>query len=343
MRNRYTLPYALRVALVAAAALLVAVLVALGCRPSAPAGQDDATATPEPTATSEPTETTTPSGTATPTPSLHPRMSRLLKDRFAKHQETRRSGATGQSDEMALVSLWTSHVDEVLAFLASHDITPPATVNGRPASEIPGDIIAEVPVSLFPELSRQRIGTIEHANPYHPLFSQGINTTLAKYQAGLLPEDAEFLWLDISPSEGEAFNSLKRFLESNGVLLANVYDDSFEAFVPISLLERLALRPEPTRVEFNGGPFASELIEQIRERMRQEGSSRSPTTAPTADPSLTAESATGAATNASPQQQVVRSPALTAHSAAAWHDNNPAITGAGVKIGIIDVGFSGWD
>ena len=300
-------PLRLVVVLAFTTALLIAALVALACGPAVPSEQAVGDVTPEPTAiveatdtpaseptpTSEPAGTPTPTGTAAPTPSFHPRMSRLLKGRFAKYQETQRSGATGQSDEMALVSLWTSHVDEVLAFLEGHDITPPATVNGRPASEIPGDIVAEVPVSLFPELSRQRIGTIEHANPYHPLLSQGINTTLPEYQAGLLPSHAEFLWLDITPSEGEAFSNLKRFLESNGALLVNMYGDSFEAFVPISLLERLAMRPEPTQTEFNGGPFASELIDQIRERMRQEGSSGSPTATPTTDSSSTSEGEKG--------------------------------------------------
>ena len=151
-----------------------------------------------------------------------------------------------------------------MEFLAGKGIKPLDKVNGRPVSEITttnADVVAEIPLALLPELSQQWIGGLELANPYYPALSDAVYHYLARHQAGL-PMDGEFLWVLIQVRKGQSFNSLKRFLMDNGSLMR--YSGSSSALVPLSLLERLALRPEPERITFVGGPFTTQLINRVR-------------------------------------------------------------------------------
>jgi len=84
--------------------------------------------------------------------------------------------------------------------------------------------------------------------------------------------DGEFLWVDIIVRKDQSYDNLKRFLVDNGA----VWGEG-GTFVPLSLLERLALRPEPERITFVGGPFTTELINRARVAL-----TRTPT--PTPDP-----------------------------------------------------------
>ena len=150
-------------------------------------------------------------------------------------------------------------------------------MNGRPVSEITttnADIVAEVPLALLPELSQQWVGSIELANPYYPVLGHNVYRYWARHQAGL-PLDGEFLWVRIYVRKGQSFDSLRRFLEANGALMQ--YSGSSKALVPLSLLERLGLRPEPERINFFGGPFTTELVDRARAAL-----TRTPT--PTPDP-----------------------------------------------------------
>ena len=116
--------------------------------------------------------------------------------------------------------------------------------------------MAEIPLALLPELSQQWIGGLELANPYYPALSDAVYHYWARHQAGL-PMDGEFLWVLIQVRKGQSFNSLKRFLVDNGSLMR--YSGSSSALVPLSLLERLALRPELERITFVGGPFTHRI------------------------------------------------------------------------------------
>ena len=307
---------ALQLTLLAIAMAALVILSAAGpaaCAPAAPAEQasgqaeaEDATATAEPTATSaadatdtptpEPTATTaatsTPTPEATPSPTGAPFTlrreitSEFLRDSFDRYQSAQSAGAAGAAGnagqnaekypDTALVVINTNRIDKVMTFLAGKGIAPLDKVNGRPVSEITttnADIVAEVPLALLPELSQQWVGSIEHANPYYPVLSNGVNHYLVRYQAGL-PLDGEFLWLDITVRKGQSSDNLKQFLMDNRA----VWGD-YDTFVPLSLLERLALRSEPERIVFIGGPFTTELIYRVRDAL-----TRTPTPIPEPTP-----------------------------------------------------------
>ena len=306
---------ALQLTLLAIAMAALFTLSAAGpaaCAPAAPAEQaagqaeaedatteptatatTDATNTPppEPTATAAATSTPTPTPEATPTPTGAPFTLRreitsgFLLDSFDRYQSAQSGGAAGaagsagqnaeQYPDTALVVINTNRVDELVAFLAGKGITPLDKVNGRPISEITTtgyDVVAEIPLALLPELSQQWVGSIEHANPYYPVLGHNVYHYWAKHQAGL-PVDGEFLWVRITVRKGQSFDSLRRFLEANGALMQ--YKGSTKSFVPLSLLMRLALRQEPERIVFVGGPFTTELIDRARD-----ASTRTPTPIP---------------------------------------------------------------
>ena len=313
-QKRQTVLQLTLLAVAMAALVILSVAGPAACAPAAPAGQasgqaeaEDATATAEPTTTSvadatntltpEPTATTAATSTPTPTTTGTPFILRreitsgFLLDSFDRYQSAQSGAAAGASGnagqdvekypDTALVVINTNRIDKVVTFLAGKGIAPLDKVNGRPVSEITttnADIVAEVPLALLPELSQQWIGSIEHANPYYPVLSNGVNHYLARYQAGL-PLDGEFLWVRITVRKGQSFDSLRRFLEANGALMQ--YSGSSKSFVPLSLLERLALRPEPERIVFVGGPFTTEIIGRARDAL-----TRTPTPFP--EPTLAA-------------------------------------------------------
>ena len=304
----------LQLTLLAIAMAALVILSAAGpaaCAPAAPAEQasgqaeaEDATATAEPTATATADTTNTPTpeltattaATSTPTPTTtgtpfilrREITSGFLRDSFDRYQSAQSGGAAGVAGsagrdaqkypDTALVVINTNRIDKVVTFLAGKGIAPLDKVNGRPVSEITttnADIVAEVPLALLPELSQQWIGSLELANPYYPVLGHNVYRYLAKYQADL-PVDGEFLWLDITVRKGQSSDNLKQFLVDNGA----VWDD-YDTFVPLSLLERLALRPEPERIVFVGGPFTTELIGRVRDAL-----TRTPTPIP--EPTLAA-------------------------------------------------------
>ena len=308
-KRRTALQLGLLAVVIAAAAMLF--LAGPACAPAAPGGQasgqvePDATAEPTATATTAATNTpatepsataeatsmatpeTTPTATGAPFTLRHSITGPFLQDSLDRYQNTQRSGAAGAAGsagqdagkypDTALVVINTDRIDELVEFLAGKGIKPLDKVNGRPVSEITttnADVVAEIPLALLPELSQQWIGGLELANPYYPVLSDAVYHYLARHQAGL-PMDGEFLWVLIQVRKGQSFNSLKRFLVDNGSLMR--YSGSSSALVPLSLLERLALRPESERITFVGGPFTTELINRARVAL-----TRTPT--PTPDP-----------------------------------------------------------
>ena len=297
-KRRTALQLGLLAVVMAAAAMLF--LAGPACGPAAPGGQasgqvePDATAeatattaatnTPatEPSATAEATSMatpeTTPTATGAPFTLRHSITGPFLRDSLDRYQSTQSAGQdAAKYPDTALVVINTDRIDELVAFLAGKGIAPLDKVNGRPVSEITttnADVVAEIPLALLPELSQQWIGGLELANPYYPVLSDAVYHYLARNQAGL-PMDGEFLWVLIQVRKGQSFNSLKRFLVDNGSLMR--YSGSSSALVPLSLLERLALRPEPERITFVGGPFTTELINRARVAL-----TRTPT--PTPDP-----------------------------------------------------------
>ena len=350
-------------------ALVALPFAVVACAPSAPpcqvAGPADADATPATTATATATTAATATSAATPTSTatatlaptatsaqtpLRPITSEFLRHSYERHQQTQSGGAAGevsnQYPDTAVVVIRTNRVDEVTTFLAGKGITPLETVNGRPVSEIVRDaheIVAEIPLSLLPELSQHWVGEIEHANPYYPVLTHGVNDYLVRYQAGL-PLDGEFLWVNIDIRKEQPLNNLDLFRHGNGALLGNVYAHGFDAFVPLSLLESLALRSELEQIRFVGGPFQTTSVEQWRERLRA-ALTPTPTLTTTPEPTPAAGSVTGSSNGATgaTSSMVTRSPALLAHNVTAWYDLAPAITGTGVKTGIIDIGFNRWN
>ena len=286
-KRRTALQLGLLAVVMAAAAMLF--LAGPACAPAAPGGQalgqvePDATDEPratattaatntpatEPSATAEASSTatpeTTPTATGAPFTLRHSITGPFLRDSLDRYQNTQSAGQdAAKYQDTALVIINTDRIDELVAFLAGKGIAPLDKVNGRPVSEITttnADVVAEIPLALLPELSQQWIGGLELANPYYPALSDAVYHYLARHQAGL-PMDGEFLWVLIQVRKGQSFNSLKRFLVDNGSLMR--YSGSSSALVPLSLLERLALRPEPERITFVGGPFTTELINRVR-------------------------------------------------------------------------------
>ena len=139
-------------------------LVALACGPSSPAGQDDATPTPEPTATAAPTDTPTPEPTATPeanTENLSPEVNAILALHAA--EQSREEGAAGSSESgpplpervTLYISTKRNFNQPIKEFLTENGATVTEASEGPVGLNYQSDITAEVPVLLIPALSRQ--------------------------------------------------------------------------------------------------------------------------------------------------------------------------------------------
>ncbi len=341
--------------------LLLAIgLLALGCGPAASPGQDAGPTnapTPAPTATQSPTATpvTTPTQWAptepmTPAPTAHwiPDMDGAIWFRLERQKAALESG-DALPPETVLVDIETIYVEEVTAFLKSQGITPLQTINGRPVSDIVTitGIVAEIPESLLPELARQRVGSIWTANPYGRVIQSQTFGVLAKYQAGVYTPDTHilyspdaYIWVSVSVPEKE-FYGTKSWLESQGavfdILDEDIADDlergdtyqgrySASVFMKLPVLEQLVLRPEVSEVTLGGFPVSPKVVEKAR-KWRSGG---------VPEPTPSSAGAGGVSSIVQPS-----GPAAIAHGAKEWLD--VGITGAGVKIGIIDAGFKGWD
>ena len=326
--------------------LLLAIgLLALGCGPAASPGQDAGQTnapTPVPTPTLAPTEPMTPA----PTAHWIPDMDGAIWFRLERQKAALESG-DALPPETVLVEIETNRAEEVTAFLKSQGITPLQTINGRPVSDIQsikGNIVVEIPESLLPELATQRVGSIWTANPYGRVIQSQAFGVLAKYQAGVYFPDTHilyspdnYIWVNVSVPEKE-FYGTKSWLESQGAVFlktdeeiaddlerGDTYQGRYSAgvFMKLPVLEQLVLRPEVSEVTLGGFPVQPEAVE----KWRSDGAS---------EPTRPSAGAGGVSSIVQPS-----GPAATAHGAKAWLD--VGITGAGVKIGIIDAGFKGWD
>ena len=104
--------------------------------------------------------------------------------------------------------------------------------------------------------------------------------------------------------------ALADFLRDNGGAPRNIHDGYVEAYVPLSLLVRASERPGVTRVHAITPPQPDDDLPLLHD-----------------------------AKNA-PQKGTVTSQGVAAHGAANWHTSG--YTGDGVKVGIIDLGFTGF-
>ena len=200
----------------------------------------------------------TPTPTPTPTPTSEPGAARLgpIVGAYVQGQATRQAaaqaqGASGQAAPAKTLAVQIFVYDaskrgDVTAFLESHDIAH---------SPAPGtsDICATVPVSFVASLAAHSgVNEIQAWPPPYPNLGSGPNALAAEYEAGLMPDEdtnPTFARLVIGIEGGDNYDAVKRFLDSEGAVMAFAERDMAEiyrpagdlvAFVPVAQIVTLA-------------------------------------------------------------------------------------------------------
>ena len=251
-------------------ALLLLAVAALACAPTQPAGQhgdatvravptpevtttptpeDTAAPTPEATATSTPEATATataePTNTVAPSPTQNPLpLDGILSAWVAgvEAQQSAQGGSAQTASEKTIAVLIMLKGEEyrsaITDFLDSNDID-----HERVTGPFPFNIFATVPVTMITQLASFP-GVVEMvANPYPYPDMGGLNNLVARYEAGLMPdEDANptYARLVIIIEGDKNHDAVKRFLDEKGVVMAfadrDIDKPRLVAFVPVGLM-----------------------------------------------------------------------------------------------------------
>ena len=200
----------------------------------------------------------TPTPTPTLAPTSEPDAARLgpIVGAYVQGQATRQAaaqaqGASGQAAPAKTLAVQIFVYDaskrgDVTAFLESHDIAH---------SPAPGTshIYATVPVSLVASLAAHSgVNEIQALPPPYPNLGSGPNILAAEYEAGLMPDEdtnPTFARLVIGIEGGDNYDAVKRFLDSEGAVMAFAERDMAEiyrpagdlvAFVPVAQIATVA-------------------------------------------------------------------------------------------------------
>ena len=338
------------------AALLIALFVALACGSSEPSEQASGDATPEPTATAEATGTPTPEPTATPeadTENLSPEVNAILALHTA--EQSREEGAAGSSESgppsLEKVSLYIStkrNFNQPLqTFLTDNGATVIRWEENASGTHYHSGIRAEVPVSLIPALSRQPgfSYAITEYTRYEKLEGQLSNLVML-YETGA-----------ITAEEG-ARRSFARRGDSGELVALEVYIESCENIPAIARFREKVLGNLPWWYDPNDDCYGSYVASVAREpyveisvpfsslvKLSQELGVRRIELLPIQPSGENLDApqlgVTPLVSSGSVGQQAGGT-AVGVHGADRWYDATSPLTGSGVKIGIIDSGFTGF-
>ena len=344
--HRQTLRYT---CLTLALGLTAGALAALACGPSAPAGQDGATPTPDPT------ETATPRHQA----ELGPLVNAVVVQQ-ATIAALPPDGATGQQarpgPETINVILQVNNAQraDVERFLSNNNVnysTDAKTFAHVKCPDECGIYDSDVPVSLLQDLSQQpgvkQIYTLEQ---YYKKLHPNLNLVMARYDAGLITaaeavaESMLLSWgeriliaTDFDTSANAA--SAIRYLKNNGVYLMTHPAETtvIGGFIPVSLILPLSQQPGVTAV--TGIGYGADLTDPDVQESLNRYKPPQPTSA--------GGPVQGQAIVVPPTPvPIVPAPAAAAHGADDWHGlgiNGIGANGERIKIGVIDVGFNGYN
>ncbi len=321
-----------------AAVLLVGMLTALACGPAAPGGQD-AKPTVETGATPMPTSAP---GAGT-SPDDLPGLDALLRARVAEH-EAAQSSSEGARGTPQVVGIYiAAHTDasglEIQDLLVSHGAT-----SVRNTGSGNTNIFADVPASVLRTLSERTDISYMSADPLpYPKMDDGLNGLAVLYAAGLLPDedtDPTFARMVIAiDGTGDEYDAIKRFLDDGGAIMA--YGDApiDDTYKPIGML--VAYVPVRLYAELHGKPGIFDISHELypvppEMRVTDHGEE---------EPGATEKSVGGSAPGS---ENGVRSPIIPppelqptpAGGAVAWHSDGHE--GQGVKVGVIDLGYDGY-
>ncbi len=326
-----------------AAVLLVGMLTALACGPAAPGGQD-AKPTVETGATPMPTSAP---GAGT-SPDDLPGLDALLRARVAEHEAAQSSseGARGTPELVGIfISIGASESSvEIQDLLVSRGATSVRTTGSSNTN-----ILADVPASVLRTLSeRTDISRMKEVPLPYPKMDSGLNGLAVLYAAGLLPDedtDPTFARMVIViDGTGDEYDAIKRFLDDGGAVMAHGNAPINDTYKPIGML--VAYVPVRLYAELHGKPGIFDISHEWypvppERRFTDHGEE---------GPGATEKSVGGSAPGSengvrspiipSPELQPTPAGGAVAHAAAAWHSEN--YEGLNVKVGIIDLGYDGY-
>ncbi len=331
--------------------------LALAGGPAAP-GQPDHT--PGPAAEKPPGQsvpTATPEPTSVPPSGPYDRSDKLdsiLNAYVILHEQAQAAqGADGQGESAGpdaaapplippsivpvhITALSAEERDRILEFLLAKD---KVSVEPFRSTKIHG----EVPVSLLRELAAQpglRDAEV-YPDPY-PNMDPWLNSLAVEYEAGLLPEEDDIptFGLAVLHIEGnDDYDNVKRLLDNNGAVMRytdediELYskpDETLVVYIPVPLISRLAKQPGLRYATLERYPIPEEYLwtePPLRETL--------PTPSPASKVAETAPAPSAAAPGLLPGD------AAQAHGSHNWY--LAGLTGKGIKIGIVDVGFKDYD
>ena len=223
-------------AVLAIGILLLAILI-VACGSAAQTAQESATpaGNPAPTDTPTPTDVPTPTNTFLPLPTLAPTptaipnrsgMDSFLTAASIEYEKQQaEGGASGQAEpELIRVQIFLDGAqerDEIVAFLEQQGVE-------YSISQYRDSVMyATVPASLLTTLAAHpSFGEMERNTPRYPNLSWGLNSILAWYEAGMMPDEDSnptYAELTIAIEGDENYDNIRSFLKNNGAVMG--YED----------------------------------------------------------------------------------------------------------------------
>ena len=327
-----------------AAVLLVGMLTTLACGPAAPGGQGA-----KPTVETGATAAPTPAPGAGTSPDDLPGLDALLRARVVEHEaaESSSEGARGAPQLVGIfISIGTSESSlEIQDLLVSHGATSVRYTGSGNTS-----ILADVPASVLRTLSeRTDISRMKAVPLPYPKMNDGLNGLAVLYAAGLLPDedsDPTFARLVIAiDGASDEYDAIKRFLDDGGAIMA--YGDApiNDTYKPLGML--VAYVPVRLYAELHGKPGIFDISHELypvppEMRITDHGEEGPGATEKSVDGSAPGRE-NGARAPIVPPPELQPTPAggAVAHAAAAWHSDDHK--GLNVKVGILDLGYDGYE
>ena len=322
------------------------VMVALACGPSAPSGQAGGGAEARPTPTPTPTPEATATATPTPTPtadadSLSPEVNAVL----ALHAAAQGASGSSQSgpalpEKINLyISTKRNYNQPIQKFLKDNGATVIEGKEGPSGQHYLSKIEAIVPVSLIPALSRQPgFGFAFTDYARYDKLEYELSNLVMQYESGAITaekaaartsarsgDSGELVHIDVFYESCASIPGIVSFIKAETGLTPWWYAADEKCYgagdypfvdnvIPFSSLVRLSQQPG---------------VQRIKPIVRDPQSSKISRPALASDDDSVAQQTGGTA--------------ISVHGADRWHGNPYLYTGNGVKIGIIDGGFEGFE